>query len=492
MLIRVPCLPFVSSLVESALYHPLGSMAVKALASLAFDSSKDPLTEAIAPPPSETEEERAQRLEGEREAKRVSDVIDEQIDKERKAEKPMKILLLGQSESGKSTTLKNFQLMYEPKAFRRERALWRAIIHLNVVQSFHLIMDAMTQTQRLTRREGDDHIPKDLPALTTEHLKIKQRLSPLLEIEKSLIGQLSPITSRQKSPGHRLSLKEVAVNSASSWKDCLQRLVKTDRDSFDSEEAVDWDDPDDPGRVIHACSEDMIRLWKDPVIQDLLDKLKLRMWEQAGFFLDALERVTAPRYLPTDDDILRARLKTLGVTEHRFTLYQGPSSAKDWRIYDVGGHRSQRAAWVPYFDNMDAIIFLVPISAFDQMLEEDSKTNRLQDSVQLWKEVVSNKLLQQTNIILFLNKIDIFQDKLAAGVRFADHVTSYGDRANDFESTSAYLKKKFGGILKAHSKTQRVFYCHFTTVTDTKSTGYVLTNLKDMLMRENLASANLT
>ncbi|KAF5351271.1 hypothetical protein D9756_008227 [Leucocoprinus leucothites] len=478
-------------------------MAVKALASLAFDSSKDPLTEAIAPPPSETEEERAQRLEGEREAKRVSDVIDEQIDKERKAEKPMKILLLGQSESGKSTTLKNFQLMYEPKAFRRERALWRAIIHLNVVQSFHLIMDAMTQTQRLTRREGDDHIPKDLPALTTEHLKIKQRLSPLLEIEKSLIGQLSPITSRQKSPGHRLSLKEVAVNSASSWKDCLQRLVKTDRDSFDSEEAVDWDDPDDPGRVIHACSEDMIRLWKDPVIQDLLDKLKLRMWEQAGFFLDALERVTAPRYLPTDDDILRARLKTLGVTEHRFTLYQGAHGVVHAPHRQKTGGSMMLAAIVLRQANSQCVklpahlssLARVTLSAFDQMLEEDSKTNRLQDSVQLWKEVVSNKLLQQTNIILFLNKIDIFQDKLAAGVRFADHVTSYGDRANDFESTSAYLKKKFGGILKAHSKTQRVFYCHFTTVTDTKSTGLnkgTILSVKDMLMRENLASANLT
>ena len=56
-------------------------------------------------------------------------------------------------------------------------------------------------------------------------------------------------------------------------------------------------------------------------------------------FLDSLERVTAARYMPTDggsdyhnglsrnpdlfsllDDILRARLKTLGVSEHRFKI----------------------------------------------------------------------------------------------------------------------------------------------------------------------------
>ena len=168
------------------------------------------------------------------------------------------------------------------QAFRKERASWRAIIQLNVVQSFHLIMEAMTQTQWPRKHDGDEHIHKDLPTLTTEHLKIKQRLSPLLEIEKTLIRQLCPISSLRRAPGHSHSLKEVAVNSASSWKDCFQKFMKTDGDSISSEEMINWDDPEDPGTVLHACSEDMIRLWTDPVIQTLLNKLKLRMREQAG------------------------------------------------------------------------------------------------------------------------------------------------------------------------------------------------------------------
>lgn len=62
-------------------------------------------------------------------------------------------------------------------------------------------------------------------------------------------------------------------------------------------------------------------------------------------FLDSLDRVAQPRYVPTDgesnpyphnnsliptlnrdpptDDILRARLKTLGVTEYRFNIKEG-------------------------------------------------------------------------------------------------------------------------------------------------------------------------
>ena len=52
---------------------------------------EDPLTLAIAPPPDETPEQRLIREAAELEAKRVSDEIDEQIRKEREAEKKKKV-----------------------------------------------------------------------------------------------------------------------------------------------------------------------------------------------------------------------------------------------------------------------------------------------------------------------------------------------------------------------------------------------------------------
>jgi hypothetical protein len=39
------------------------------------------------------------------------------------------------------------------------------------------------------------------------------------------------------------------------------------------------------------------------------------------------------------------------------------------------------ATWVPFFDEVDAIIFLAPISAFDQVLVEDRTVNRLVGSL---------------------------------------------------------------------------------------------------------------
>lgn len=98
----------------------------------------------------------------------------------------------------------------------------------------------------------------------------------------------------------------------------------------------------------------------------------------------------------------------------------------------------QREYWVPYFDDMDAIIFLAPISCFDQNLIEDSSKNRLQDSIELWTKLCENASLKSCNLVLFLNKCDILEKKLGSGIQFGNFVKTYGtQRANDFESVKA-------------------------------------------------------
>ena len=65
----------------------------------------DPLDEALKPPPDETEEDRVIRLAQEAEARRISHQIDESIKAERQQQKKksiVRLLLLGQSESGMS------------------------------------------------------------------------------------------------------------------------------------------------------------------------------------------------------------------------------------------------------------------------------------------------------------------------------------------------------------------------------------------------------
>ena len=67
--------------------------------------------------------------------------------------------------------------------------------------------------------------------------------------------------------------------------------------------------------------------------------------------MDDLERVTSLRYTPSDDDVLKARLKTVGVSEYKFEMEvsAGRDSGTEWRIVDVGGSRSQRREFSSFF-----------------------------------------------------------------------------------------------------------------------------------------------
>ena len=70
--------------------------------------------------------------------------------------------------------------------------------------------------------------------------------------------------------------------------------------------------------------------------------------------------------MPTIVDVLHARIQTIGVAEHTFVV-QHNNRPVQWRLYDVGGARGQRHTWAPYFDDANAIIYVAPISAYDQV-----------------------------------------------------------------------------------------------------------------------------
>jgi guanine nucleotide-binding protein subunit alpha len=236
----------------------------------------------------------------------------------------------------------------------------------------------------------------------------------------------------------------------------------------------------------------MQELWRDSSVKRRLEEKRLRLEESGGFYLNDISRITAKRYIPTDEDVIKARLKTLGVVEHTFSLDNGHHRGVTWRIYDVGGARNQRQAWAPYFEDVNAIIFLAPISAFDQVLVEDPRVNRLEDCLLLWITLISNKLLADVNIVLFLNKCDLLQAKLNAGVRLKDHMISYGDRLNDYESVSKYFRNKFGALHQSHTPNrERELFIHLTSVTDTRRTFTIISNVRDIIVKSNLKNLSL-
>jgi guanine nucleotide-binding protein G(i) subunit alpha len=57
-------------------------------------------------------------------------------------------------------------------------------------------------------------------------------------------------------------------------------------------------------------------------------------------------------------------------------------------------------------------VFLVAISEYDQVLVEDETINRMQESLTLFDSICNSRWFVKTSMILFLNKIDLFKQKL--------------------------------------------------------------------------------
>uniref|UniRef100_A0A914CDK2 G-protein alpha subunit n=1 Tax=Acrobeloides nanus TaxID=290746 RepID=A0A914CDK2_9BILA len=159
--------------------------------------------------------------------------------------------------------------------------------------------------------------------------------------------------------------------------------------------------------------------------------------ESAQHFLDSIDRIYDPKYLPTQQDILLLRIATMGVIEVQFKMKN-----KLWRVFDVGGQRSQRKKWIHCFDDARAVIFVVAMSEYDQVLLEDNTTNRLQESLQLFKQVCNNKYFVETSIILFLNKKDLFAFKVGKGRSLRIAFPEFNGQET-YDSCSKYIEKKF-------------------------------------------------
>ena len=58
-------------------------------------------------------------------------------------------------------------------------------------------------------------------------------------------------------------------------------------------------------------------------------------------------------------------------------------------------------------------------------MEEDSTVNQFVDSLVLFDSIVNNPLLKNSNVILFLNKIDLLKEKLKRDVKLSDYIPYY-------------------------------------------------------------------
>ncbi|KAJ7058012.1 guanine nucleotide binding protein, alpha subunit [Mycena amicta] len=479
----------------------------------------DPLALAIAPPPNETPSARETRERAEREASRISDEIDALLRRERETEKkkkPVKLLLLGQSESGKSSVLKNFQILYCRRQWAEERSSWRCVILLNLVRNVNEILDVLGR-EMLTKNDAIVEVPRNSvagPRNGTHHAQLKfkdthrllrLRLAPLRRVRLDLEARLGAAANElyttdttsaapfdpdaegsARKAREKPHVTEFSVHSRNGWKSALDRFRAARRSGEDNGGTMRRgvrDLEDEVQSVLAGCREDIRALWEDRVVREMMARRKVRIEDSAGFFLNDVDRIAREDYQITDEDIIRARLRTLGVQEYRVTFDHATSTI-------ATPLSSLRELYYPCHSN-DTNESCSPVSCFDEKLAEDRRVNRLEDSYMLWKSVCSCKLLARTQLVLFLNKCDLLQAKLMRGVKIRDSVPSFGDRRNDVATATKYFQQHFKEIQRTYSPVQRPFYVHLTSVIDTKSTAVTLGAVEESILRDHLRRADL-
>ncbi|BFZ10533.1 hypothetical protein BsWGS_13572 [Bradybaena similaris] len=239
----------------------------------------------------------------------------------------------------------------------------------------------------------------------------------------------------------------------------------------------------DEGELSPELSAIMKRLWKDVGVQECFSRSReYQLNDSAEYYLNALDRISAPGYIPTEQDVLRTRVKTTGIVETHFTF-------KDlhFKMFDVGGQRSERKKWIHCFEGVTAIIFIVAMSEYDLTLAEDQEMNRMMESMKLFDSICNNKWFTETSIILFLNKKDLFEEKIKKSplkICFPEYTG-----ANTFEEAAAYIQMQFENLNK--KKDTKEIYTHFTCATDTNNVQFVFDAVTDVIIKNNLKDCGL-
>ncbi|XP_062333458.1 guanine nucleotide-binding protein subunit alpha-14-like isoform X1 [Osmerus eperlanus] len=267
----------------------------------------------------------------------------------------------------------------------------------------------------------------------------------------------------------------------------IQALINATRtlqiDYIDSQnighaEKLSQVEPDIVDRLEPWHVDSIKRVWSDHGTQRCYERRReFQLSDSAKYYMSDLDRIAAPTYIPTQQDILRVRVPTTGIIEYLFDL-----KTVFFRMVDVGGQRSERRKWIHCFENVTSIIFLVALSEYDQVLYEETNVNRLEESLALFKTIVTYPWFQESSIILFLNKVDLLQEKIAHS-HLGDYFSGFPGPRQDVEAAKKFILKMY---LEQHVGRHQPLYNHFTCATDTENIRVVFKAVRDTVFRENL------
>lgn len=120
-----------------------------------------------------------------------------------------------------------------------------------------------------------------------------------------------------------------------------------------------------PEGIPQAILNALRALIREPAVSDALahaseSQLKPTDVDSARYFFDAIDRIAGLEYLPSDEDILRARTSSQGNRPTTFAM-----GDVTYRLSNMSGQWHGWRKWIHHFEGMQAVLFLVDLGRYD-------------------------------------------------------------------------------------------------------------------------------
>jgi len=234
---------------------------------------------------------------------------------------------------------------------------------------------------------------------------------------------------------------------------------------------------------------DFQRLWADPHIKKTMEyRNQFQLIDTAEYLFDHMDKYWREDYVPTFTDLIHCRQRTTGVNKIQFTLSNKQGTVEEiYEIFDVGGQKNERKKWMHFFDNTAAIIFVVALSGYDQLLWEDNRNNRMREAIGLFRNVVNLDVFNDSHVIMFLNKSDLFEKKVGK-YPFKEHFKDFEGQETK-EDVIKYIKQKFREQRRdkrEQDESKQEIHFHITCATDTTCVKRMFESCRTIIIKKEL------
>ena len=182
-----------------------------------------------------------------------------------------------------------------------------------------------------------------------------------------------------------------------------------------------------------------------------------RRWEydlccSCSYYCDSIERIAEQDYVPTDEDILKARERTTGIVEFTFETRSGLI----WRVFDTGGVKCDRRKVMHYFEIVNVIIYTVDITCFDEPVFEGENFYRMQESLYRFDAVINNFWFKKTAFVLLFTKTANLAQRLKH-TSIKKYITDFTGR-NTPEDYVPFITRRFENLKRDEEVVLEVRY----------------------------------